>query len=526
MSDLNYNETSEKPITTASFISILAPTTSLLSIVVEPADGESAVQDAIETLSSAGGGIVQLTSGIYVIHNGIHPAAGVSNVTVQGLGDSTILQYDGSLASASIHITGIYVQSKAINNITKDDAIITFTTASDAANVLAGDRLWIQGTDTDGDIDVEWNIALSNGNGTTGEVALERKISRTMTIVTAKSMRGCENIQFKNFKMTTIGTPSPYAAIMCDYSYNCLIDNIAIENWDGCMDTTVIEKLYGINNKITNCRFKDIKTYVICFQQQLGSEVRFNRANNILYDAAAYQGGLVFTNVASYSCQYTDNYVSVSGQRGIYDDYYSRRSHICRNTILNTLWEAVYCGQNEAIISDNIIENCLQSGAIMISEVLFAKNSIVSGNLVKNCYHGVYAYKPSGLEISGNTFVNCLGCGIVIQGGELNQISNNIVRNCHTAGILLRVVDGVDSTDNVVANNIIDTVSIQDGLACGILLQDGSDTNIIVGNKIVASAQEGIKLITSYYNEIISNSYKGLGYADSGSNNDWAHNIG
>ena len=524
MSGPNFNDTTSKPITTTSFINILAPTTSLLSIVVEPSDGESCITDAINALSAAGGGTVQLTSGIYEIHNGIWPNVGINNVTIRGLGDTTILQYDGSLVGPSIYIKGVYVQSEAINSIVKDGVKITFTDPADATGVLLGDRIWIEGTDSNGETDVEWNIASGNGNGTTGEVYLQQKVSRTMTGVMVTNMRGCSNIQFRDFKMTTVGTPSPYSAIKAEYNYNCTIDSVTFENWDGSSDCTILERFYGIENKVTNCRFKDIKAYCVVFQSQIGAQARFNRGYNIFYDAALYQGGLIYANVTSYDCQYTDNFVNVSGQRGISQSIDARRTQVCRNTILNTLWEAIYCGANESVVTDNIIENCLQSGALMISENNFAKNSIVSKNFVKNCYHGVYTYKPQGINISGNEFIDCLGSGVIIQGGTSNQISNNIIRNSQGSAIYLGSVDGVDSTKNTVAINTIDTVIEKDGFGNGIRLADGSDDNTIIGNTLTSTTQAAIRLDLADNNEIVGNSFRGLGKIDSGASNDWGHN--
>jgi hypothetical protein len=466
---------------------------------VQPSAGDAGIQAAINALSAAGGGIVQLLEGIYVIDTGVKPTAGTSNVTIQGVGAGTILQHDGIYSGECFNIQGINVQSVAINNVTVGDLLITYTTASDAGNVLAGDRVYISGTDQWAETDYQYSIAAANGDSGTGIVTLKSPIQRTLTAVTSRNMRGGENCVIKNLRLTAVSLLPAANGLRIDYGYNCIVDSVLMDNWDGSnLQSAISMSNYGVNNVVKNCNIRNIQSAGgIMIQNQLGTVVRDNFITDVNRTPITDLGGIT-VEAANADCEISRNEIRISGSVGMEcKNIVSRRTSFLDNYVARAANSGLLI-RSESTVIGNVIEDCPTTNGISLQ---FGKKIVVQGNFIKNCTQGIEAWSGNQYcTITGNFIENCSNVGIAIpSGADDNIISNNNIHNVGYVGIWCT------GSKAIISNNRIDNVSV---LQRGIQL-DGSDCS--VSGNVITNCFGGGVVGSGSDNIIIGNSCKGQG---------------
>lgn len=168
------------------------------------------------------------------------------------------------------------------------------------------------------------------------------------------------------------------------------------------------------------------------------------------------------------------------------------------------------------IVEGCIVENCRRDGVLMNAQdgflprnIKIANNTFINIATEGGGFAGVRATVGQGTEVTGNTFINCMGSyGIVTVGtatapvsglkvmnnfvGQTNlgiwlayvtnsTISGNYIRDIDTYGINMR-----NCTDNVIAGNI-GTENVTSGLL-NCVSADANANNTIVDNRAVSMA--------------------------------------
>jgi parallel beta-helix repeat protein len=146
--------------------------------------------------------------------------------------------------------------------------------------------------------------------------------------------------------------------------------------------------------------------------------------------------------------------------------------------------------------------------------------TIIQGNEIIDNYHGVYSFTGSlDNTITDNIIRLNNRSAVYLYGSHFNNIHGNTFSN-NGNGVVLNY-----GQDNLISNNIV-----ENNIYCGILLIDMSDRTKIFNNTISNTINlEGIALVESSSNKIknntiVGNNYNGIGLVDS-SDNDISYNL-
>ena len=147
----------------------------------------------------------------------------------------------------------------------------------------------------------------------------------------------------------------------------------------------------------------------------------------------------------------------------------------------------------------------------------FSHNNTLTGNIFKNNgENSVYLVQSDNNTVSQNEFLNNDDNAIMGNGGNFNNISNNIISNNQRAIYLIH------SDYWVIENNIIDNTGYY-----GINFNQ-ADNNLIISNSIINNVR-GIYFIYANNNQIINNlittSPTGIFLVDSGNNSIWGNDL-
>lgn len=157
-----------------------------------------------------------------------------------------------------------------------------------------------------------------------------------------------------------------------------------------------------------------------------------------------------------------------------------------------------------------------------------AKNCVVAENIIRSAYaNGIYVYQGQDNIIMDNVVqYTATQHGIAVQNSLGNQVVGNTVSGAHHAGIIMlnttntRVadntlsgfgVDGITLTDGCKYNQVINNSIVSDGWATGrvdgtgIWLNCNSNFNLVAGNSVVGSPENGLTIFSSSSNQLLGN---------------------
>ncbi|NIQ06796.1 MAG: DUF1565 domain-containing protein [Candidatus Korarchaeota archaeon] len=200
-------------------------------------------------------------------------------------------------------------------------------------------------------------------------------------------------------------------------------------------------------------------------------------------------------------------------------------------TIINTTTGIYLGGSNDHTITNNTISNPSNVGILLRT----SNRNTIAGNTISNTHFGVYAYSSGKTMIAGNTIAHTEDgiyllhpdenntiygnvmkqCGIVLFGSSVSFTSQRIAENNTVNGKPVYYYKNQDmqgasipsDAGQVILGNVtgltIKDVNVSGG-SVGILL--GYSSNItITGNMITTNTEEGIYLVGSSGNMIVSN---------------------
>lgn len=464
---------------------------------VLPAGGSAAILTAMQAADAAGGGIVELMEGTYSISTQILDH-GLANVSLIGKGWGTILEVAsgaGFSTLAAFDVSGNSSQ-RNINNITAGGTSITYTTASDAAVVVAGDRIKLRGSDVNSEIDADYVIASADGNPGTGVVTLKYPIRKTLTSVEARNARGAENLVFKDFVIRQI-SGAACEGINLDASHNCHVDNVWFDAFTGT-NMGGLTYVAAHDMHVNRCIFTNIHGYGIdcddctvgiveeCFFERCG----LNGTGQLRTDYSAVD--LTFRNNTLFNTPGIG--IEINGTSSVT----TRRIIIDGNKISRCAGVGIYASKSyDLVITNNTFDRI--AGAYCISPENACRRFLISDNQFENSARGVRIDGVIDAQVSDNIIKSMTDQGLVCQNGCTNVvISNNIIGNTSDVGILLSDTDFTIVSGNIVRNggNIgiqltsgCDSVCVTGNLTnnctgVGISLSDDCDNNVIVGNNV------------------------------------------
>lgn len=504
-------------------------------VIVRPDEGWQGVVEAMEAVRDAGGGIVQLLAGIYDASQGSvgfapQLGAGMSGVTLQGIGDATIIDWTGAGSSTVLSISSASSgpsQNKAINNPSNGDTSVFTTTASDAGNYLAGQWLRIDGDDADEPSPIvaqvaEFHRIVANGNPGTGEIQLESPIFRNMTNANISAHEGGVNNHIKDLKFIDNGSGTDSTVLSFTNQIFGSIKRVTIE---GGSDLTAGISVSGYHIDIKDCKLRNLDRNAINSGAWVSGECTGNRARNCGNAAGAHDG--IFTMQNLYNVAVSNNILSKTDGYGYHhregSGNHSRQFYVTNNIIRNVTGNTAYDLHefDDGVIIGNICDESF-STAFDFGATGSAERYTVIGNIAANINEsgGGGGFNGQGAIHStfvGNIVYNSGSDGMSITIGVQSQrdfcvMSGNIINliyNNEKPGITLGSVSNIACIGNVIQDIQGSVGSVSVGLAI-----TSSTFCSVLGNIIqdVTVANQGLRYSGTMDDNIIAaNNYNGEG---------------
>jgi len=356
--------------------------------------------------------------------------------------------------------------------------VINSTTISDGCTldvagtyVMSGETFYLNGTDSDGSIEINSNDVILDGNGSTIYYAND----------------GANSWGIKNY-----------------YFNNTIIKNITLI--EGDHSGNLKYAFYFYRNQNNTIKDSTVLTY-----SNVSHGIRSRESNN---------NSIFNNNVSIYGNNSIGIYIQGSVSRS---NVYINISNNIIYTEANTARAFIGTYLNDSHITNNDVTTKGESGAgIHIENLCY--NNIIDGNKVltnpkadnSNLYsHGIFLEMGCFYNNITNNNVTTIvnnSHGIVLDTNTgFNLISNNIVNtsNSRAHGIfLLTSTTSHDSSLDEVQNNTIQHNIIYtyfDGYATGIYLQHANATRNILYNNTIETKSYGIYLVDTTSNNITSN---------------------
>lgn len=459
----------------------------IYTVQVEEADGVAGISAAITQVIAAGGGRVLCGPGDFLFTERLVVSSDANGVWIQGSGPATRFIHADDFDGNVIEFTAVEVRDAVgISNAAVGATSITFSTASHAGTVQAGDRIIITGSATDSANDYQWNRAAAAGDGGTGVVTLQWPLVRRANSATVGVVRNGEHNRCSDicFAYQDPVPPIDALSIQIKHQYRFLLENIvADESFNESDDAgssvpNINFSGYGVYNTARHITVESVHNNAIRITNQIGA---------LLDDAVVEECGLGVAGSAiearlSADCVIQNCAIMDSGFYGI-DAQGTDSTNVCRRIriVHNDINRCVDAGiyfpngrghrieQNNlkrtgGIYADNAGGRHIISGNVCYQSNsgirLFAQfNSAIVNNFLDEMVSGTTALQASTCEsvtISGNTLLNADTYGIFIGGGNNNTVVNNLIDGVATnQGI--RVHAAADRI--LVANNTIQNVS-------------------------------------------------------------------
>jgi len=490
---------------------------SFVTIVQPGSSASSEILAAINAAGTAGGGIVQLLAGTYEIDSVMNVAVGTSNVTLQGVGDATVLEHDGVITGNLLQFTSLTIANNiSINNVTKGDTSIYATTPAQAGSVQTGDIIFLKGTDSGTEIDAEAHEAAANGNGTTGEIQLKRNVQRTMTSVTTQIYRGGEGIKIRDLKFTTSGAVAGTAAIELDQTKDAVIENITIQDWMLAQTSDMITMgSHGINNSLQGCKFIGCNDDCILTSDQIDMKVKDCLFQDVAQSKSIGIAALNLSGICVDTEIIRNEFKTVGGIGVKIFAANQRRTAISANQFYD-IWETGIYAEKEAVIANNYMESLGAAsgtqGAITVNGN--GNDVVIQGNHIKDFNLGILVGAlASSIVVDGNVLRTGTDTGISCD-GTFCTVTGNTVQGAYFGMLVARV-------GNVVSGNICRSSGLD-----GILVSGTADTCVISNNVCQSNGDNGIELQASSVDCIVSgNNCNGDGITNNGTGNNLANNM-
>jgi len=474
--------------------------------VVSPSGGDdtTALQTAITAVAAAGGGIVQLLAGTYHTSTELDIGTTTNDLWIRGVGQQTIVSSTLTNNTYVFNFESNSSQDKNVGTIARDATSVTTSTHSDATAFTVGTPVLISGTDGDSYPRWEFNEVLTNGNGTTGVIALKHKISWDLTSPVIRSWTTGLRNRFSDLKIIYASG----AAHGCRFRYQLdgIIENIYSDGTTGSASRAIqISESHRL--KVRDCQIRnhnvhemqpgDVGAYGMDISTTYGSQfsrILLDNCGSTSPDREALNLGARFENVVLEDIQILN---PLTFGMVINGSTPSANLKLRNIKIVN----AQDKGMSSALdTKDVIIENCLFQGGHKIdfdwqflSKSTFRGNQFINNTnpagdetcvfrsgtslvIANNQFHDVKGgfFVPIGSKISfiGNQFFTITNdCFSMDHCSDINFIGNNAV------SVKWGYISNTNNTDVVFSGNVFDTCS-----TAAIILDNTDSNHLLVGN--------------------------------------------
>jgi len=468
--------------------------------VVTPETGRAGIAAALTAAGAAGGGTIQLLAGTYDIPAELGAPADCRNITIQGVGDNTVLDLMGT-ASGAFLFTKTASGSRGLNTVTVGDTSVYTTTAAWAGAFLAGDTIAVEGTDPDGFKDRFWFKVMEDGDEDTGEIKLGGMAPVTLVTgaypCSAGNIRDAANLRIRDLRITN--GPSYGVGVVG-------FEGVAVENvfFDNVTLTVGGSGYYTHDVRVSGCRFigDGVKGgYTVSLMDVGRVAVVGCRLENWV------SAGVVMDDVqdASVLDNHFSGFSASSAAAVVMHNTFSQRVHVDRNSIENIQGSGIIVRGNGVVVRDNFLTNC----AITTVEpaLIVAPGSArvsVLYNVISHVKFGLVA-QATGTQIIGNTIRDVYAGGTAPYGLGVFDGTKMVVRD--------NVLDGIFSygllayaADSIYVGNIVDNVG-----GVGIHAMTTSKL-LIANNQVRNSAMAGIALDNDVTDSMVTGNHcNGLG---------------
>jgi len=476
--------------------------------IVEPSEGGAGIEAALEAAKTAGGGVVQLRAGTYSIIDDIEPLGSdyMCGVTLRGVGPETVLSIDvNNLTTAALSLVGGTLNvNQSISNVSAGDTSITFSTASNAGTVKAGDRLIIAGTDNESLTDVSYpHEAAADGNPGTGVVMLVNPIMKTFTSTTCAMNFPTEDntiaamnnaIEDLTVKMAVAPLSAAIFGIRILKQQDFKMRNIVFEGFRNNLSSSgsaVVQFDTCLDPEFSNIRILGSTNEGILYNGTFGGVLQ--RCNIF---QTGQQGAIVFSG--TYDHLVDNHNVIVRSTTGInfIGSNLSRRIKVDKNFIKDCTDAGIASPGVTAINDSEITLNVIEKGGSNGGIYLRSNRMQIIQNQFYHCALGIYQDAGSDSVIANNTFRFNGSYAVYLQAGSGHQVEANKMYG-GIGGDSAIVLAGI--SNNKISSNFINGITGK-----GISLTGDSDNNLIDANKISGTSSDAINIGNSCDNNLIS----------------------
>ncbi|MGE7891239.1 right-handed parallel beta-helix repeat-containing protein [Bacillus cereus] len=456
-------------------------------------DDTTPTQNAINYLSTLGGGIVRIPSGKFKINSSINIP---SNIQLLGVGHSTIIDATGLPKGTSINQVKLFKIEGNLDTIstTPTSNINALSVSIPVLNVngfkqndmilVSSDEPYAPGTANlswrKGEIQIvkgvtDFNLDLSGAMLFGYDYTQNGKVNRINVV---------ENVVLSNMKLVLGGIGNAHNAISCRYARNVLIDNLIIED----AEDTSINLFYCYNctirrNTISNSTSPTplgntgygIGVLDACRELQIYENTLSNCRHGVAGGGSRPSVLIqVFNNKAygcrinfAYDCHEPCFYWSFRGNLadGCNGGIVVRGQYIVieNNDIINSTGKGIrvesytpVTNQFGITIRNNRIKYCQDIGIDIDGYQSRLREVIVQGNVIDGTVtKGINLYNFQSGEVSNNYVLNTAGIGIYAGGNRSNELTmrNNTVNYSNSANIYLESTDRILFTSNKTKNS-------------------------------------------------------------------------
>jgi hypothetical protein len=227
--------------------------------IVKPSAGGAGIEAALNAAVAAGGGIVQLLAGTYTLTSSF-AIANPNGIILQGVGASSIMEIDGAIDGIAFNGTNVSQASEALDPISRGDTSIFTTTVGDAGSYQVGDTIRIGGTNNDsGALDAEVHHVAVAGNAGTGEIVLEKEVTKDYTANVALGFAWRDGNGVGVRDMQVIGINGANQALAFNNMNNILVERVLFSGMVVSMAPQSFYNMTMIDCRVENCSVEGVR---------------------------------------------------------------------------------------------------------------------------------------------------------------------------------------------------------------------------------------------------------------------------